>query len=121
MSKVSTILSVIGTISGIILLILMFTVYMPQSNERLDKSTEKLENASLDVIDSCDRLKTRQRQMILEYGSGTEEFSYFMSINRENFKSCDEGIRSIKESCEQWFGGLKESYVCNDPRLEHLP
>lgn len=99
----------------------MITVYIPQSNERLAETTANLEDASLDMIEACDRLRTQQNQAIAEYGPGTEEFSQFMAINKENFKACKEGIESIKNSCNEWMGGLKGSFVCDDPRLEYLP
>jgi len=121
MGKVSTISSIIGAISGIMLLIFMVTVYMPQSNERLEESTAKLEAASLNMIELCDKLRAQQNQVFIEYGPGTEELSYFMSSNSENFKACKEGIESIKSSCKDSIGRPTNSYVCDDPRLEYLP
>lgn len=121
MSKASTVSSIVGAISGIALLIFMVTTYIPQNNERLEESTTRLEAASLHMIELCDKLRAQQNQIFIEYGPGTEELSYFMSSNSENFKACKEGIESIKSSCKDSIGRPTNTYVCDDPRLVYLP
>lgn len=82
-NKISTIFSIIGVISVILLIV----VFMPQTNERLKGLDQELVDATLDLLDVC--VNTKTLGDIVSCDKDIESGNISQVCNDKNLKECD--------------------------------
>lgn len=107
------ILGITLPIFSLVITVALFLHFMPISEERVQRATERVDESQFNLIGLCYDLRQIQNRMLDEYGFDSEEFEQFNKNNKDNFDACQEGLERIKQACKEQ-PNLKS---CSDPRL----